>query len=439
MWDFPELILFPLSKWMDRLVDWMTITWDPFFKAVRDFLLVPLLQTEKYLLWLPWFVAILFLVFIITQIKSESLPYKNTIIIMFWADLIAVPLIVSKIIESGSKVNTETSWLVQWSPWLLALIILILFCLLILLLTRKNAENSNLRQSVITISRYHLSATIMALITGALYIFIPWLATSTLNNAGLSTQTALSKATASEWFLIWLPWLLTIGVFALIYLLVKLNDSQKMVAGIVIGMMFIGTLGLWDLSMETLAIVIIATLFSILAGVPLGIMMAQSNSFKDFLRPLLDMMQTMPSFVYLIPALMFFGLGKVPALIAVFIYAVPPAIRLTDLGIRQVSANVVEASRAFGTTRWQLLFKVQLPLATPTIMAGVNQTIMMALAMVIIASMIGARGLGSEVLNGISRLEVGRGFNGGISIVILAIIIDRITQGLAKDTSKKAV
>lgn len=138
----------------------------------------------------------------------------------------------------------------------------------------------------------------------------------------------------------------------------------------------------------------------------------------------------MPSFVYLIPAAMLIGIGKVPGLLATFIYAVPPVIRLTNLGIRGVATDVVEAGEAFGSTTWQLLVKVQLPLAMPTIMAGVNQTIMMALAMVVIASMIGAGGLGTEVLAGIQRLEVGRGFNGGISIVILAIIIDRITQGL---------
>jgi glycine betaine/proline transport system permease protein len=149
-------------------------------------------------------------------------------------------------------------------------------------------------------------------------------------------------------------------------------------------------------------------------------------------RPILDMMQTMPSFVYLIPALMLFGLGKVPALLSTLIYAIPPVIRLTDLGIRQVPGDVIEASRAFGATERQMLLKVQLPLAAPTIMTGVNQTIMMALAMVVIASMIGAGGLGTEVLNGIARLDVGRGFNGGISIVIMAIIIDRLTQSAAQ-------
>jgi len=206
----------------------------------------------------------------------------------------------------------------------------------------------------------------------------------------------------------------------------------KFAVSTAIGLIFIGSLGLWVAAMKTLAIVLAATLLAIIIGVPIGIAMAQSDRFKGVIRPILDMMQTMPSFVYLIPALMFFGLGKVPALISVLIYSIPPAIRLTDLGIRQVSGDVIEAAKAFGTTSRQLLLKVQIPLATPTIMAGVNQTIMMALAMVVVASMIGAGGLGSEVLNGIARLEVGRGFNGGISIVIMAIIIDRLTQSLAK-------
>ncbi len=241
-------------------------------------------------------------------------------------------------------------------------------------------------------------------------------------------QFLLKPMLAIEKFLIWVPWFVFILAVAL--LAWKLSN-WKMALGVLFGLIFIGSLGLWEDAMKTLAIVFTATGLAILTGVPTGILMAQNNRLRSVIRPLLDLMQTMPSFVYLIPALMFFGLGKVPALIAVYIYAVPPAIRLTDLGIRQVSASAVEAAKAFGATRWQILAKVQLPLAMPTIMTGINQTIMMALAMVVVASMIGAGGLGTEVLNGIARLEVGRGFNGGISIVILAIIIDRLTQSLA--------
>ena len=174
---------------------------------------------------------------------------------------------------------------------------------------------------------------------------------------------------------------------------------------------------------------------SVLVGIPLGILAATNDRFEAMLKPILDGMQTMPSFVYLIPAVFFFGLGKVPAVVATFIYAVPPCIRLTNLGIRQVSKEIVEAGKAFGCNALQLLFKIQLPLARPTIMAGVNQTVMMALAMVVIASMIGASGLGLEVLRGIQRLDVGRGFLAGISIVIVAIIIDRVSQSLGKANS----
>jgi glycine betaine/proline transport system permease protein len=220
-----------------------------------------------------------------------------------------------------------------------------------------------------------------------------------------------------------------IGVLAAIAWRLK---NWRLAAGVVAGLLFIGVLGLWDAAMQTLAIVIAATFLALAVGVPVGIGMAQSDRLERLMRPLLDMMQTMPSFVYLIPALMLFGLGKVPGLIATFIYAVPPAIRLTNLGIRQVAPDVIEASQAFGSTSTQILLKVQLPLALPTIMTGVNQTIMMALAMVVIASMIGAGGLGNEVLNGIARLEVGRGFAAGMSIVILAIIIDRLTQEFAQ-------
>ena len=163
-------------------------------------------------------------------------------------------------------------------------------------------------------------------------------------------------------------------------------------------------------------------------GIPLGILMARINWLRSIMMPVLDVMQTMPSFVYLIPVVMLFGLGKIPAIIATVIYAVPPLIRLTDLGIRLVDQEVLEASRAFGANSRQQLFGVQLPLALPNIMAGINQTTMMALSMVVIASMIGARGLGYEVLLGINRLEVGRGLLAGLGIVVLAVLFDRITQ-----------
>ncbi|HEY9460439.1 MAG TPA: ABC transporter permease subunit, partial [Paralcaligenes sp.] len=200
----------------------------------------------------------------------------------------------------------------------------------------------------------------------------------------------------------------------------------------VIGLYAIGAFGLWDKLIQTFALVFVATVVSIIVGIPIGIATARSRWMQRLLTPVLDVMQTLPSFVYLIPVLMFFGLGKVPALFATIIYAVPPLIRLTALGLRQVDHDIVEAAQAFGVTRWQMLTRVTLPLARPSIMAGINQTTMMALSMVVVASMIGARGLGEDVLAGIQTLDVGQGLQAGVAIVILAIVIDRITQAYGR-------
>ena len=189
---------------------------------------------------------------------------------------------------------------------------------------------------------------------------------------------------------------------------------------------------IWKETVATLALVIGSSLVALAIGIPIGIAMARSDTVETIARPILDFMQTMPPFVYLIPAAIFFGLGKVPGAIATLIFAMPPAVRLTNLGIRQVSREHVEAGQAFGCTDRQLLFKVQLPLALPSIMAGVNQTIMLALSMVVIASMIGAGGLGNTVLTGIQRLNVGLGFEGGLGVVLLAILLDRITQSFGR-------
>jgi glycine betaine/proline transport system permease protein len=189
---------------------------------------------------------------------------------------------------------------------------------------------------------------------------------------------------------------------------------------------------LWQETVATLALVLAATLVSLALGIPLGIWAARSDWVERLVRPILDLMQTMPAFVYLIPAAMFFGLGKVPGVVATIVFAMPPAVRLTNLGIRQVPKELVEAGLAFGCTPAQLLLRVQLPSARPSIMAGVNQTIMLALSMVVIASMIGAGGLGDTVLRGIQRLDVGLGFEGGIGVVILAIILDRLTQSFGR-------
>ena len=224
-------------------------------------------------------------------------------------------------------------------------------------------------------------------------------------------------------------WLVVLAVAALAY---HASRRLALVATLVAAMVLIGSLGLWDKAMQTLALMLVSVVICVIVGVPLGIVMSLSDRVRALMLPVLDLMQTMPSFVYLIPAVMLFGLGKVSAILATVIYAVPPLIRLTDLGIRLVDVDVVEAARAFGAGRARMLVGVQLPLALPTVMAGVNQAIMMALAMVVIASMIGARGLGEEVLLGLQRQEPGTGFAGGLAIVALAVVLDRISQAYGR-------
>lgn len=197
----------------------------------------------------------------------------------------------------------------------------------------------------------------------------------------------------------------------------------------------INHMNLWEGTMVSLSLVLAATFIAVAIGLPMGVAMARSETLASVIRPGLDLMQTMPAFVYLIPAAMFFGLGAVPGTIATVIFAMPPVVRLTNLGIRQVDEEFVEAGLAFGCTAKQLLFKVQLPNALPSIMAGINQTIMLSLSMVVIASMIGAGGLGTTVLTGIQRLDVGTGFEGGLAVVILAVVLDRITQSFGHEGS----
>lgn len=230
-----------------------------------------------------------------------------------------------------------------------------------------------------------------------------------------------------EGFLLWLPWLF---VVLLVFLLGW--RLQKAFTGLLFAALvfLIGAFGLWNDMMSTLAVVLTAVVISLLIGIPVGILASYNARVEVIMKPLLDAMQTMPSFVYLIPAMMLFGLGKVPAVFATIIYSIPPLIRLTNLGIRSVPKEMVEAAHSFGSSSWQTLIKVQLPQALPSIMTGVNQTTMMALAMVVIASMVGAKGLGMEVLIAINRIDIARGFNAGLSIVILAIIIDRLSQGI---------
>lgn len=224
-----------------------------------------------------------------------------------------------------------------------------------------------------------------------------------------------------------IPWWVMLGiVFALGW---RLTRRASRGAAYAFMLLIVGILGLWELMYITLGLVISSVLISLAIGLPIGILASGSRRAESLIKPALDAMQTMPTFVYLIPAVMFFGLGKVPGVIATTIYAVPPVIRLTSHGIRQVDKEVVEAALSFGSTRAQVLFKVQIPLALPTIMAGINQTLMMAMAMVVTCAMIGVKGLGYEVIVGINRLEIGRGLKSGIAIVIMAVLLDRLTQG----------
>lgn len=233
-------------------------------------------------------------------------------------------------------------------------------------------------------------------------------------------------------FLNFIPW----PIMILLVVIAGWKLLGSILKGISYGILLfgIGAIGYWGLMNETLSIIISSVIISLLLGFPLGILVSTSDRLDRLLRPLFDTMQTMPVFVYLIPALLFFGLGKPPAVIATTIYAIVPIIRLTNHGIRQIDTEVVEASHAFGSTKMQSLVKVQIPQALPTIMTGVNQTLMMAISMVVTTSMIGATGLGMEVLIGVQRVEIGRGLFSGTAIVIIAVILDRITQSFVKES-----
>lgn len=238
-------------------------------------------------------------------------------------------------------------------------------------------------------------------------------------------------------FLVWFEklllatpwWLVIIVVAGLAYMA---SRSWKLVVGVIISFFLIGYFGMWDNTMRTMSIILVCTLMAIIIGIPIGIAMARSDKVQAVITPLLDVMQTMPAFVYLIPVVMLLGIGKIPGVIAVIIYAIPPVIRLTNLGIRLVDKEVMEAATAYGASSMQRLMGVQMPLAMPTIMAGINQTIMMALSMVVIASMIGVKGLGQPVLKSITNQYFTLGLFNGLAIVALAIIFDRVSQAYAK-------
>lgn len=232
-----------------------------------------------------------------------------------------------------------------------------------------------------------------------------------------------------------LPWLLLIAIVVVLGWRAKRSIRSGALYGVLLAL--IGAIGLWDYMLVTLSIVLSGVIIALILGLPIGILISGSERANHIMRPILDTLQTMPVFVYLIPALLLFGMGNASSVLATVIYAVVPVIRLTSLGIRQVDVEVVEAAKAFGSTKWQALIKVQIPQALPTIMTGVNQTLMMAMAMVVTCSMIGARGLGMEVLQAVNRIEIGRGLVAGCSVVILAVILDRLTQGWFDNDSDK--
>ena len=272
-------------------------------------------------------------------------------------------------------------------------------------------------------------------IRGWLDAVIDWMVTNWDGFFGGLNEVVLAVLVPVDRLLLGLPWWVLVLVAGLAAWRAAGRGTGLLAA---VGVVALATLGLLDPAIRTLTLVLVSVTLTVLIGLPLGILASHSDRFETVSRPVLDGMQTMPSFVYLIPAVMLLGLGRAPAIAATTIYALPPLVRLTSLGIRQVEPGLIEVARSFGATPWQLLLKVQLPVARPTIMAGLNQAVMMALAMAVIASMIGARGLGTEVLTGLARLESGRGFVAGGGIVILAVVIDRVTQGLGRPSRRRS-
>lgn len=263
--------------------------------------------------------------------------------------------------------------------------------------------------------------------------FITWLSTNyrfIFEAIGWPVDQLLDYLNA---FLHWLP---PLAVIAIVALAAWRMAGWRVALFALVALVFVGFLGLWNATMTTFAMIISALVFSVIIGIPLGVLSAQSTAFSKGLRPILDIMQTTPAFVYLVPVVMLFGIGTVPGIIATVIFSMPPIIRLTNLGIRQVQEDAVEAAIAFGSNRREILMKVQFPLALPTIMAGLNQTLLLSLAMVVIAALIGAGGLGRPVLLGLNSLQVGLAAIAGLSIVLLAMVVDRATQGLYQEEDK---
>ena len=264
---------------------------------------------------------------------------------------------------------------------------------------------------------------------------VDWI-TDTFDGAFDVLDSAIDLVVGSlEYVLLVPPALLMVAILGVIAFLLA---GWRVSLFTVLGLVFVISLNLWEAAMQTLALVLAATVVALAIGIPIGIIAAKSSALETAIRPILDVAQTMPAFVYLVPIVVLLGIGAGPALIATVIFAMPPAVRLTMLGIQQVPKDTVEAAHAFGATPWQTLFKVELPLSLKTIMAGVNQVIMLSLSMVVIAGLAGAGGLGEPVVTGLSQLDVGISFVGGVGIVVIAIMLDRITRALARRDRESA-
>ncbi|NNU27881.1 ABC transporter permease subunit [Isoptericola sp. JC619] len=252
---------------------------------------------------------------------------------------------------------------------------------------------------------------------------------------GISTFLFTFVDTITELLLSWPP-LVGVAIFTVLALLVR---SWGLAVFTLLGTLLIVSMDMWEPAMETLALVLVATTIAVVIAVPVGILAARSDSVSTVVKPILDFMQTMPAFVYLVPVVIFFGIGVAAGVFATIVFALPPGVRLTELGIRGVDSETVEAGEAFGGTPWQILRGIQLPLGLPTIMAGVNQVIMLALSMAVVAGLVGAGGLGQQVVSSISRIDVALGFEAGLSVVILAIFLDRVTGAIGQPTGRSLV
>jgi glycine betaine/proline transport system permease protein len=240
--------------------------------------------------------------------------------------------------------------------------------------------------------------------------------------------------TAMQWLLTSLPMFVTIGLLTVIALLVRRLGLAVFTC---LSFLLIASMGLWEATMQTLALVLVSALVAMAIGIPLGVLCSVNRAVNVAVRPLLDFMQTLPAYVYLIPCVIFFGVGIVPAVVATAVFAIPPGVRLTELGIRQVDVEMVEAATAFGAHPWKILREVQLPLALPSIMTGVNQVIMLSLSMVVISGLVGAQGLGGAVVSAVTQLDIGAGFESGLAVVILAVFLDRVTAALGQPRKRK--